>query len=144
MAQRKHIDLNRKRWIITGKGDKTRIVPLPDEACQAVADLDLLEGLNPDDHLWYSQPGGHRRLLRRSPICDTTMDRWWTRTCVKAGVRRLNLHQTRHTYGQRCREKGIELEIRQILMGHESIKTTEHYYGRVTVEDAAAVIAEVW
>ena len=66
------------------------------------------------------------------------------RTTATAGVRRLNLHQTRHTYGQRLRERGADIEIRQVLMGHESIKTTEHYYGRVNVEDAAAVIAEVW
>ena len=28
-------------------------------------------------------------------------------------------------------------------MGHESIRTTEHYYGRVTVEDVATKIREM-
>ena len=31
----------------------------------------------------------------------------------------------------------MELELRKVLMGHENIKTTDHYYGTVTVEDAA-------
>lgn len=142
--QRRDIDLNRKRMVVTEKGDKTRIVPLPPEALQAVADLDLTEGLNPTDYLWYCRPGGGHRLSRRSPIGDTTFDSWWKRVLAAAGVRYLNIHQTRHTYGQRLREKGAELEIRKLLMGHENIKTTDHYYGRVTVEDAAAVLAEVW
>jgi hypothetical protein len=33
------------------------------------------------------------------------------------------------------------LEERKVLMGHESIRTTEHLYGRVTVEDVATEIA---
>jgi site-specific recombinase XerC len=150
--QAKHIDLNRKRMEVTEKGNKTRPVPLPPYVCLAIADLFLLEGINPDDYLWYSRPGGRGVVDRSKPIGSTTFDRWWggdpTRNkdgaCQKAGVRRLNVHQTRHTYGHRLREKGIELELRKELMGHENIKTTDHYYGTVTIEDAAAAIEEAW
>jgi integrase len=61
-----------------------------------------------------------------------------------AGVRYLNIHQTRHTYARRLRDRGVTLETRRVLMGHESIKTTEDQYGRETVDDAAVVIDEVW
>jgi integrase/recombinase XerC len=137
------IDLSRRRMVVTEKGNKTRIVPFSIETAQAIAELALYEGLNPGDYLWYSKPGG-RRVSRRSPIGGTTFNRWWTRVLADAGVRYLNIHQTRHTYARRLRDKGVALETRRILLGHESIKTTEDQYGRETVEDAAAVIDEVW
>jgi integrase/recombinase XerD len=146
------INLDRKRIEVTEKGDKTRPIPLPDYVCLAIADLLLLEGLNPDDHLWYSRPGGRGKIERSRPIGSTTFDRWWKGdkrnpdygVCQKAGVRPLNVHQTRHTYGHRLREKKIDLELRKELMGHENIKTTDHYYGTVTIEDAADALAEKW
>lgn len=50
--------------------------------------------------------------------------------CVdRADVRYLSPHTTRHTY---------DLEERQLLMGHESVRTTQRYYGHLTVEDVAA------
>jgi integrase len=137
------IDLDRGLVLVTEKGSKERPIPLPPEAVRAVIDLATFEGLNPNDYLWYSKPGG-RAVSRRTPTADTTFDRWWRRVLADAGVRYLNIHQTRHTYGNRLREKGIDLELRKELMGHESIKTTDHYYGRVTFEDAAAAVANLW
>jgi integrase len=152
--QRKHIDLDRRRlWIIDGKGGKDGVVPISQSLAAAIADLDLLEGLKPDEFLWYMRPGGRGKVTRSKAMAASTFDRWWggdpDRTgrlgvCEKAGVRRLNLHQTRHTYGHRLRESNIDLELRKVLMRHENIKTTDHYYGTVTVEDAAAALDEVW
>ena len=148
--RRDHIDLNRARLMVYhGKGDKDRIIGLPVSALKAVADLDLYEQLRRDDYLWYTKPGGGRRRAHRSPISDTTFDRWWggdkARNMVgvleQAGIRYLNIHQARHTYGHRLREHDIDIEERKVAMGHESIRTTEHYYGRVTAEDVATKIA---
>jgi integrase len=74
---------------------------------------------------------------------DTTFDTWWKRCIGAAGVRYLNPHQTRHTYGHRLRERGYDLEERQLLMGHESINTTQLYYGHLTIEDVAAKMSEL-
>jgi integrase len=140
--RRDHIDLNRARLIVhNGKGGKDRIVPLFLSAQQAVVELDLTEQLRPTDYLWYTTRG--RRKLRRDPIGDTTFERWYRRELAAADVRYLNPHQTRHTYGHWLRELGFDLEERKILMGHESIRTTEFYYGRVTVEDVAAKIKDM-
>ena len=139
--RREHIDLNRARLIVRhGKGDKDRIVPLFLSVQQAIVELDLAEQLKPADHLWFTVRG--KRRLRRDPIADTTFERWYRRGLEHVGVRYLNPHQTRHTFGHWLRELGFDLEERKILMGHESIRTTEHYYGRVTVEDVAAKIRE--
>jgi len=138
--RRDHIDLNRARLIVRhGKGDKDRIIPVGMRVLQAVVELDLTEQLEPHHYLWFTTRG--KRRLRRDPIGDTTFERWYRRSLEAAGVRYLNPHQTRHTYGHYLRELGFDLEERKVLMGHESIRTTEHYYGRVTVEDVAAKIA---
>jgi integrase/recombinase XerD len=138
--RRSHIDLNREQLIVyEGKGGKDGIVGLPERARIAVADLDLLERLGGDDHLWYTRRG--TRLLRRDPIADTTFERWYRRGIDEAGVRYLNPHQTRHTYGFWLREKGLDLEERQQSMRHESSNTTIRYYGRVTQVDVARKVA---
>lgn len=144
--RRDHIDLNRERLIVHGgKGDRDRIVPLPPAVLIAVCDLDLLEQLGPHDHLWYSLRG--KRRMRRDPIADTTFAgderRWYDRCIAAAGVRHLNPHQTRHTYGHRLRERGFDIEERQLLMGHESIQTTQRYYGTLTIEDVAKKVARL-
>jgi integrase/recombinase XerD len=140
--KRNHVDLARERLIVySGKGDKDRIIPLAGPVLAAVADLDFLETLNPDDHLWYKRSG--RRRVRRDAIGDTTFEHWYKRCIEAAGVRYLNPHQTRHTYGHRLRELGLDLEERQLLMGHESSATTTRYYGHLTIEDVARKVAQL-
>lgn len=142
--RREHISLDRARLVVYhGKGDKDRIVGLPLTVLRAVADLDLTEGLRRDDYLWYSRPGGGRHKSRRAPIGDTTFERWYRNGIEEAGVRYLNPHQTRHTYGHWLREQNLDIEERKVAMGHESIRTTEHFYGRVNEQDVAAKIAEI-
>jgi integrase/recombinase XerD len=134
--RRDHIDLGRQRLIVYhGKGDKDRIVPLRATVLAAIADLDLLEPLDRTDYLWYSKRG--RLRYRHTPIGDTTFENWYKRAIALAGVRYLNPHQTRHTYGHLLREQNFDLEERALLMGHESSETTQRYYGTLTIEDVA-------
>ena len=127
--------------VYDGKGGKDRIIPLPPAALAAVADLDLVDELTPTSYLWYSKPGGGRWRSHSHVIGDTTFEHWYRRGIDQAKVRYLNPHQTRHTYGWWLRAEGFDIEERQILMGHESIRTTEEYYGRLTVDDLTGKIA---
>lgn len=138
------IDLDRRRMTVTEKGNKTRVVPFPPEVARAIADLALTEGLDPDDHLWYSRPGGGHRVNRATPIGTSTFDHWWHRVIEAAGVRYLNPHQTRHTYQSRLQQRRVPIEYRRFLLGHEKISTTEDQYGRTSVEDAQTILDEVW
>jgi integrase len=74
---------------------------------------------------------------RKTPVGDSTFERWYRRCIEQAGVRYLNPHQTRHTFGHRLREQGFDLEERALLMGHESTETTNRYYSHLTIEDVA-------
>lgn len=134
-----NVDLQRQRLIVLdGKGGKDRLVPILPAAAIAVNDLVLLEGLNRPDHLWYSVKG-RGRISRRDPIGDTTFARWYETRLRRARLTRyLSPHTTRHSYGHLLRELGFDLEERQLLMGHESSRTTQKYYGHLTVEDVAA------
>jgi integrase/recombinase XerD len=137
--KREHIDLARRRlYVYDGKGGKDRVVPVALNVLSAVADLDLIEGLERDDYLWYSLRGQGRMRHRKTVIGDSTFERWYRRGLDDAGLTRyLNPHQTRHTFGHRLREQGFDLEERALLMGHESTETTSRYYGHLTIEDVA-------
>jgi integrase len=138
-CQLENVDQERhKLTILNGKGGKDAIQPLLSGAVIAVNDLALLEGLNHGDYLWYSKPGGGHRIDRSRPIGDSTFSNWYERCIAAAGVRYLNPHTTRHTYGHILRELGYDLEERQLLMRHDSSRTTQKYYGTLTIEDVAA------
>ncbi|MBA3565229.1 MAG: tyrosine-type recombinase/integrase [Actinobacteria bacterium] len=140
--RREHVDLDRRRLIVReGKGGKDRIVALTPGALQAVADLDLTEGLRPWDHLWYTKPGGGNVISRRWPMGDTTYSRWYSLLIERAKVPYLRPHATRHTYHELMRLAGLSLEERQLLMGHVSIRTTADIYGHLSIEDVSDKLA---
>lgn len=134
-CQRVDIDLDRGRLRIPdGKGGKDTVLPLTPSALQAVADLDLVEGLNPDDHLWCTRPGGGTIIRRRDPIGNTTFESWYRRCIAAAAVTYLKPHTTRHTYHELLKLAGLTLEERQAMMRHESIRTTVDVYGHTDLE----------
>lgn len=136
------IDLDRRRLMVReGKGGKSRIVVLTPSAAQAVADLDLLEGLRRDEYLWHTFPGGGTYKSRRWPMGDTTFSTWFARRLEQAGVRYLSPHTTRHTYHELMRRAGLSLEERQVLMGHASIRTTADQYGHISLDAVADKLA---
>lgn len=140
-----HVDLNRLRLVVyNGKGGKNRIVPFTPSTAGALADLALLERLEPQDHVWHRRryPVGDSRR-RRDPIGDTTFSTWWTDMLELAGVRYLNPHQSRHTYAWLIRQHGLDLEERQALLGHSNPETTVRQYGRVDIEEIAAKVAKL-
>jgi len=140
--RRDHIDLDRGRLIVhQGKGGKDRVVALMPSAARAVADLDLLEGLRPDQYLWHTRPGGGQRKFRRWPMGDSTFSVWYANQLAAAGVRYLSPHTTRHTYHELLRLAGLDLEERQAMMGHASIRTTADIYGHLDFDAVAAKLA---
>lgn len=140
--RRDDIDLARGRLIVReGKGGKDRVVALMPAAAKAVADLDLLEQLRPDQYLWHTRPGGGQRRFRRWPMGDTTFSRWYLNCVAAAGVRYMSPHTTRHTYHELLRDAGLSLEERQAMMGHASIRTTADIYGHLDFDAVADKLA---
>lgn len=120
--------------VLSGKGGKDRVIPQSARLAQLLADLEILEGLKADDYVWYgvrANGQGARRVLRQSPIGEGTFARWWRRCLDEAGVRYRNPHEARHTFAVRWRRRGLAVDDLQILMGHESARTTIDEYGGI-------------
>jgi integrase len=140
-----HVDLERDRLIvIAGKGDKDRIVPLLDTALTALSDLELFERPGPDDYVFCYTHGPRTKLKYRAkhrrsePLGHSSFARWYGDCLRAAGVSYRRPHTTRHTYAHVLRSLGYDLEERQLLLGHESSKTTSDIYGDdLTIEDVA-------
>ncbi|MCF0176271.1 MAG: tyrosine recombinase XerD [Bacteroidales bacterium] len=109
---------------IVGKGNKERIVPLGEEAADAVrAYLQIRPqpaSAEFDDTLFLNRRGG-----RLSRISIFKMVR---KQALAAGVTKdISPHTFRHSFATHMIENGADLRIVQEMLGHESILTTEIY-----------------
>lgn len=139
MLTGRRLDLAQQQVIVTegAKGGKSRRVPMTSRVAATCADLLTLEGIGPDDFLWYDRPGGTRRYRRSKPISNSTFDLWWRRTHEAASIWRRNPHMARHTFATRLRELGVPMEDIQQHLGHESLRTTADTYVHSDMADRA-------
>jgi integrase len=132
----RHVRLDRGQLVVhEGKGGKDRVVPMRSLA-HVLAEWFLLDGIRPDDHLWYTRPGGGRISRARTPG-EGSFHRWWVGCLEAAGVTYRNPHVTRHTFAVNWLREGGRLETLSLALGHESIKTTFDEYGGLTEADVA-------
>jgi len=103
---------------IIGKGDRERLVPLPQPV------LDGLRALwkTHRDPRWlfpnHSGASANPHVLRRS----------FQDAARAAGItRRVTPHALRHSYATRLLENGVDTRVVQILLGHVHIATTAIY-----------------
>jgi integrase/recombinase XerD len=133
----RHVNLDRGHLVVHGsKGGKDRVVPIRSLA-HVLSEWFLLDGIRPNDHLWYTKPGGGR-LQRRATPGEGSFHRWWVGCLDMAGVTYRNPHVTRHTFAVNWLRHGGRLETLSDAMGHSSIATTDDEYGGITLEDIAA------
>lgn len=110
---------------VTGKGDKTRVVPCGARARAALSQW--IEG--PRMQL----PGARQRpqvFLTRSgrPLDRTAAWRRVKLAALKAGIaKRVTPHVLRHSFATHMLEGGADLRAVQEMLGHASIATTELY-----------------
>lgn len=143
----KRVDLDRGLVIVKegAKGSKDRVVPIVPSLASAMANMILLEGIDPDEHLWYDRPGSpiRFRVRRSQPIAATSFGRWWARCIAEAGVDYKRPHTTRHTFATRWRERGLDLDEIQILLGHASVSTTSDLYVHTRIEQVGDHMREL-
>ncbi len=112
-----------KRIVVIGKGDKERMVPVGDVACQWLAIY--MERARPTilekRKSQYMFVDREREKLTREEI--------WHRLkkyCEKAGVY-AKVHTLRHSFATHLLQGGADLRSVQELLGHKDIRTTEIY-----------------
>ena len=128
MSECANLKLNRfypeeKRIVVIGKGDKERMVPVGDVACQWLATY--MEKARPTilekRRSQYMFVDREREKLTREEI--------WHRLkkyCEKAGVY-AKVHTLRHSFATHLLQGGADLRSVQELLGHKDIRTTEIY-----------------
>lgn len=107
---------------ITGKGGKTRIVPVLPVIADAVADYlrKVPYALKPDDPLFVGARGGRlspRIIQRRMQILRGALGLPETATP----------HALRHSFATHLLSGGADLRVIQELLGHASLSTTQVY-----------------
>ncbi|HEY5665422.1 MAG TPA: tyrosine recombinase XerC [Gammaproteobacteria bacterium] len=108
---------------VTGKGNKTRVVPVGRHALEAIQRwLPLRLGIAgaAEQALFVSRKGG--RLAARS--VQARLARW---SKAKGSARHLYPHLLRHSFATHLLESSGDLRAVQELLGHASISTTQVY-----------------
>jgi len=126
----KRIDFDRRMVLVLegAKGSKQRRVPLIAPVAQALAAMETLEGLGPDDYLWYTINARNKRLIHKREISDGRFYLWWRDCHRRAGIRYRRPHLARHTFATKMRELGLPIDELSQILGHESVETTDRTY----------------
>lgn len=103
---------------LIGKGNKERQVPLP---------LPILNLLRQAWTTHRNRQWVFATSAEGKHLCVRTLRRTFRAACAELGLSGLKPHSLRHAFATRLLERGIDLRIVQILLGHSSIHTTEIY-----------------
>lgn len=113
------IDGERQQLRVTGKGNKVRELPLPDEMLSMLRAYYRLHRPN-----YWLFPG----KKSDNPICTTSLQRAFKAALRESGIKKPGtVHSLRHSYATCLLENGTSLRIIQMLLGHKSITTTSVY-----------------
>ena len=125
-ARLEHLDLDDRMLRVTGKGNKTRLVPVGNEAKSAIehylrnARPTLVKSGKSSSHLFLSVRGGPLSPERLRAIVK---DR-----AQQAGIEsNIYPHLLRHSFATHLLQNGADLRIIQELLGHADIATTQIY-----------------
>lgn len=119
------LNLDEEYAVITGKGDKQRLVPLSPQAVGLIREylpirLRLKIKSDSRDILFLNRRGGK---MTRNMVFYVIRD-----LAVAAGIiKRVSPHTLRHSFATHLLEGGANLRAIQEMLGHESISTTEIY-----------------
>ena len=104
---------------VIGKGNKERILPLPQI---------LLVALR---RFWRTHRHPHWLFPNRNdtaPLCEKSVRRAFTKARDSLGIpKTITPHSLRHGFATRLLENGVDIRIVQILLGHASLRSTEIY-----------------
>jgi integrase/recombinase XerD len=103
-----------------GKGNKPRLVPLPQLL------LDQLRAYYKAERPW--PPYLFSSRVTKGPVSAIAVRRALRLASKQAGIEKnVTPHVLRHSFATHLLEAGIELRVIQVILGHASIRTTTRY-----------------
>lgn len=124
-ARLENLDFDARIIRVTGKGNKTRLVPVGAKACAAIARY--LERERPE----MVRPRTGSEIFLSSRGSKLTTVRVWqiVKECAKNAGIDVNVypHLLRHSFATHLLSNGADLRIIQEMLGHADISTTQIY-----------------
>jgi integrase/recombinase XerD len=103
---------------VIGKGNKERLVPLPQPMLESLRCVWQIHR-NPQ---WLFPNSKNTGPLDRGTLCYTFWD-----VAKRINAKGATSHSLRHSYATRLLEQGVQPRVVQILLGHADIATTMKY-----------------
>jgi integrase/recombinase XerD len=124
-ARLENLNLEERIIRVTGKGNKTRLVPVGSKACEAIRSY--LEHERPN--LVNNRTGSEIFLSARGKGMTTARAWQIIKTAAKAAGLEANVypHLLRHSFATHLLSNGADLRIIQEMLGHADISTTQIY-----------------
>jgi len=121
----REVNLDSGYLMTLGKGNKERLVPIGESACQRVTAY--LEGVR-----CRLDPTGQNRFLFLSRLGDAmSRQAFWNIIKKRAGLagirKNISPHTLRHSFATHLLENGADLRSVQVMLGHADLSTTQIY-----------------
>lgn len=121
------VDMRLKRVRVIGKGGKERVVPMSERAAQILAQQTRRIRVADDEDWVWTRPNG-ARYPHRTKAFESAVE--------AAGLKDVRWHDLRRTCGcRKLQDQGWSKEQVQLLLGHESVQTTERIYAFLEIEN---------
>ena len=119
------LDTKERTCVVTGKGNKTRIVPVGKKAIQAIRDWfiyrsQLIQSKETSTNAIFLNNKGKR-------ISPRSIQLRLEKLCLMRGLPGINPHMLRHSFASHVLESSGDLRAVQEMLGHSDIGTTQIY-----------------
>lgn len=126
----REVDLNQCTLLITGKGEKQRIVPFGEYSAEALGEY--IDETRPELLKKHGGAGSTSFVFVTRRGSGMTRQAFWKnlkRYALLAGIPqdKISPHKIRHSFATHMLERGMDLRIVQTLLGHSDISTTQIY-----------------
>ncbi|KKZ89015.1 phage integrase [Rhizobium phaseoli Ch24-10] len=122
-----HVDFFSRRFTVTGKGGKSRTIPMSEETFQILWAQRNNHPVKVFTFIaWRTRKSLKQVRGRRYPITEAGLKSAMRRAVPAAGVQNFRFHDTRHTAATRVLRKS-NLRVAQRLLGHADVATTAKY-----------------
>lgn len=126
----REVDMNQRTLLITGKGEKQRLVPFGEFAAEAMEEY--LEDTRQQLLKRHGGPGSTTYVFVTRRGSAMTRQAFWKnikRYAFHAEIPedKISPHKLRHSFATHMLERGMDLRIVQALLGHSNISTTQIY-----------------
>lgn len=131
------VDMNVGQLKVTGKGNKQRFIPFGEELCRTIAHYIAVRNSEVnalDEALFLTKEGRRMRTAQVRNEVKKNLARFCT-------LKKLSPHVLRHTFATSMLNHGACIESIKLLLGHESVSTTE-IYTHTTFEQLKRVYEE--